>query len=485
MIVLVNNYHMLPPVRFLSGLGLVSVLVGLLTPFSEVSYRFQPLFLLSAASYVCMLALWFFAGASRRVAYYWLAVAGVAWFSDSLVAGIAYGSRGFAWNLFIPSSLLLLAGLYVLEAAGSLAQLARLLGVVSIITVLGYNVSGLSGGIYGGSPLYSVILIYMVAAVYSIWRMEGSRVSQGPVEPVSLVLLVVGAVLLVTGWLLVFAATPENFVPIAAEIVKDYLVFLAFLAVILYGIERGRWVKSVGILLLAFALYNGLTSFAGWDTYSSLMISLTTAYMASLLVLGPSRYPAVLLVVILVLYLLVPHLGVYTVNDRVAVPASLYSETTAPMAKGWTVRLSPLEPDMEKDTYTARLSITLSRDGGNVEWETTIRWYGWLPPYSGRTTYKLVFPSHVVKMSVMLEPELVSSIEAMVLCETLRPYPNNCTALFSGNIIVDITIYHDYVVVALIPAVSFLLASLILSFPMKRLDQLYDLLKGRRVRGGG
>ncbi len=439
----------------LLGFGLVaaaSSLVGL-----PENINFPVLYVVSTCLYVALFTLWLVAE-DRRVPYLWFAVAGVAWLIDSVSASLTYGSEGFYWNVFLLASALAFLGFQGAGGWVDAAELARVVGVASIITVLAYNASGLSGGIYGGRPEYALIMAYIGVVVYLVFRRGGGG-SLKPTALVPLTLTVFGLISLLAGWFLVFLAFSE-FVNAAAGFVGSMVIFLAIAALPLYSIYARLGVSGLGVLLIMVALYSGVSSLLGWARLEALAASLVVSYLLLAVLSGRFLHlsTVVLAICVLALFQYSAHVGV--VKGRALIPVYPGSSSNAPLSEGLEAAVSSFSVEVENYTYIASFDLEVSSAKGyRAGWSGRIEWASWSPPYEELVTYKFALPFHIVRISVRVDPELVSSAEAYGFCKTLEGAGGNCTRLWTGSLIVGARVYENYVLASLVSALPLLLVS--------------------------
>ncbi len=436
---------------------------------------FGVVFLAVSAAYVALLAVAMYAWERESSTHYalWILLAGVAWFFDSIVPAMRHGVPGFYWNVFLASSLLGLAGL-VASAGISVwaAGLSAFVGMAAPVTAIAYHVAGVTG-LYGGAAEQIIVIFESVVIAYLVSaraRRLGSSV-EAPLAKRSIAWLVAlgSLVMLLAGWEAV-VYPPGQIIPHLANIVRSSLILAAPLVIPLYAIYQGMGWRSLGLILVFVSVVQtahlyGLT----------VELGVATGFAATALIALYAWRRTILLGLLLsgvIVAATLPMLSYTNYTVTIALPVSPNAAASAPGGKGIFVSSKPLRLEIREDTGEVfmGLSLGISIAGETLNLDKVMVWNPAAPRYSFPGNY-WALPPNIVSVDFRMDPDMASSLIAYESCVVqLGEVPSFCAGLWTGSLVVDLTIYHNIFYVALAAALTLIVPGLVIIVERKNIS---------------
>ncbi len=455
----------------LAGLGLLATVAT--RGVSPIS--FAAVFLASSATYVALLVAAMYAWEKGSSLYYvwWILLVGVAWFFDSIVPAMRHGVVGFYWNVFLASSLLGVLGLATSAGVSVWAAgLSAFVGMAAPITAIAYHVAGVTG-LYGGAAEHIIVIFELVVLAYLV-SAKARRLSfpgRAPLAKRGIAWLVAlgSLALLLAGWEAV-VYPPGRIVPHLASVVRSSLILAAPLAIPLYAIYEGMGWRSLGFMLI-FASVVQIARLYGL----AVELGVAAGFIATVIVALYVWRRAVLIGLLLASLVVVAAMPLVSYSNytvTIALPASPTSAASAPGGRGIVLSSEPLRLDVREDTgeVVIGLSLDIMVGGEALSLDKVIVWDPAAPRYSFPGNYWAV-PPNIVSIDFRMDPDMASSLITYESCIIqLGEVPSFCKGLWTGSLVVDLTIYHNIFYAAIIPSLALMVAGLIMVVERKNIS---------------
>jgi hypothetical protein len=342
--------------------------IGIYQLFIPILYVISAIGYISLMSYIFMLT--FNMEKEEVKKYVWIGflVLILPWVTDNLTGLLNYGIEGLYIHTLLYSIILIYIAysLSINSEDQLLEYVSTLLLLLTIITTLTYNVSGLSGQIYDGDPHYVLLIYYVFAPAYYLTRKYVTRPKElsFDIETIAMtgnihiwILLIVGMILWLRGFL--SGITVFQYVSIQSSFVEGVYPFVmaAILVAVSLYIKKLRLVVGIILIFMSISYILGIFKYPELLGYTiSFIISiLPLMYYISI----KKSYRLILLIITLILLYSATQIDYDVRRYQIQIPISGNSLNTYEEASYAKIDVIEYNPDNKIVTSKFDIQIVL------------------------------------------------------------------------------------------------------------------------------
>ena len=417
----------------------------------------EPLaYTLSSISILTITLTWFYLKQhepERRLIYTWFLLFSVVWLADSYSAGFIRLPEGLIWNLFLIANLIALFGYLTGFFDPTIKKVASFIGLLSLFFLLTYNTSGISEFMYGGIVEYAGLLFYIVVPSYLVFESKNLTLSHGiSIEKkiVSIFLVFLSAILFVIGVVETFLYYPNIFVSFSG-IVRKLLLISTLLAPVILSLYSSPRRNTIGLIFFFFSIYI-ITGLLEMDVTQRLLFP----FVATSLLGGissPSYRKIFFLIGLAGIIVLMLPLNVGKEDSKMIVPFSLDEPQIVSIRQDLNLTIISKRTKEATEKLFLPIEIQLHMKGTNIKLKKGIQWLPEISSYIPLNE-KLINRLNVISLTVTPSSILSAGLEAYYKCvDYLGFRADYCLRFLSGEYLVYMVIYYNYMVIPIIPLI--------------------------------